>query len=733
MPFGLFLYFVQYAVYGLPAGQPAATPWAFGASLHFSLDGLSLLFALLITGIGTLVYAYTAAYMKKYPGVGRLYGWLSVFMAAMLGLVLAANAITLFIFWELTSIASFFLIGFKTHDEASRKSALTALAITGSGGLALLASMLLLGQETGSYTLSDMVAAAPALKTGAMYPVAVWLLFAAAFTKSAQFPFHFWLPGAMKAPTPVSTYLHSATMVKAGVYLLLRMGPAVGGTDLWHHVLTGVGGITMAYAAVHSLMRTDLKAILAYTTIAALGMLTFLAGLGTEHALRAAVVFLLVHALYKAALFLVAGTIDLSTGTRQVTELAGLWRHMPWLGAASALAVLSGAGLPLTLGFIGKDLIYEATLHYGAGGGALTALVLSVNVLVAMAGAVAGVHPFRSRRGVGLSPNGVVPAGPALWVPAAVLSLLTLVFGMVPGLVDGALVQPALEAVYPGAQVAHLALWHGFNTVLYLSMATLGAALLLYLSVNGYAVLGRIPGALAPIAPAALITRLAKAFESLALLWNRSFQNGYLRYYILIIMSTVLALAAAVHLPGFVWTTDPAILNEVTGYEWVLVALILMGVAMALGTRSRLTTVASLGVVGYSISLLFVFYGAPDLAMTQFTIDTLTVILFVLVLYKLPRYLKLTRTRSKVRDGILSALFGSFMAALVLDVLSTNRPDVSTFYAEQAYLLAKGKNVVNVILVDFRGFDTLVEITVLAVAAIGVYGLLKLRVKRYEN
>ncbi|HIY77228.1 MAG TPA: Na(+)/H(+) antiporter subunit A, partial [Candidatus Sphingobacterium stercorigallinarum] len=361
--FGYYLSYVPDVSNGLIFFQELNWVPSLGVNFQFQLDGLGLLFTLLITGIGSGIFFYARSYLNGHPYFDRFFGYLLLFMSAMLGLVLSDSIFLLFIFWELTSISSFFLIGFNNEQEASRKSALTALSVTGMGGFFLLAGLVLIGNMAGTYQISELIAYRETILADPLYPLALGLILLGAFTKSAQFPFHFWLPGAMKAPTPVSAYLHSATMVKAGVYILARFFPILGATALWSNTLMIVGGFTMLYAAVQSLFRLDLKAILAYSTIAALGMLVFLLGLGSVEALIAASVFILVHALYKATLFMVTGIIDHETGTRDISKLAGLRKVMAPVAIAAVLAALSSAGLPLTYGFIGKDLIYEATLH----------------------------------------------------------------------------------------------------------------------------------------------------------------------------------------------------------------------------------------------------------------------------------------------------------------------------------------------------------------------------------
>ena len=366
---------------------------ALGVNLSFTVDGLSLLFALLISGVGALVLVYAGGYLAGSPQLGRLYAFLLFFMASMLGLVLADNLLLLFVFWELTSLSSYLLIGFDHERAEARAAALQALLVTGGGSLALLAGFLLLGQVGGSLELSALLSRPGAVTAHLLYVPILLLVLAGAFTKSAQFPFHFWLPAAMAAPTPVSAYLHSATMVKAGVYLLARLSPVLGGTDFWVWLVTVTGSATMLVGAYLALRQSDLKLILAYSTVSALGVMTSLLGLGGALAVRAALAFLLGHALYKGALFLVAGALDHQTGTRDVDRLAGLARAMPITALAAGLAALSMAGIPPLFGFIAKELSYEATLHAPASAWVTAAAVLANALLVAAAG-LAGLKPF---------------------------------------------------------------------------------------------------------------------------------------------------------------------------------------------------------------------------------------------------------------------------------------------------------------------------------------------------
>ncbi len=736
LPIALFAYFASFIPTIRDGGHITFHyPWvpSLGINLDFHLDGLSLLFSLLITGIGSLVFLYAAPYLKGHRYLDRFYAYLSLFMAAMLGLVLADNVLLLFIFWELTSISSFFLIGFNNDNADSRKSSLIALGITGGGGFLLMAGLILMGHLSGSYSIQEMLGANEYLKGHALYGWILALVFAGAFTKSAQFPFHFWLPGAMKAPTPVSAYLHSATMVKAGIYLLARLNPVLGGTDYWMYPLVIIGGITMLYSAFHSLFRTDLKAILAYSTIAALGILVFLIGIGTPESLLAASVFILVHALYKASLFLITGVIDHETGTRDVTQLSGLRKVLVPLSIAGILAALSSAGIPLTFGFIGKDLIYEATLHTaGVLPIVLTGFAVLTNVMVLYAGFLAGIKPFTGPLPQNLAhvhlPNAL------MWGAPLLLALLGLLFGCLPFLVDDALLNPTARAMLQAPIGSPLKIWHGFNTVLLLSGITLVAGILLYIvrkpSLHSLVSIERFNA----WSPRHFFGKVAQYSKVISRRYTHTLHNGFLRVYLLrIIVFAILLLAFRLFTGGPIRLTLDH-LSPVSAYEIIVAAILIAAIFLAVTTPSRLTAVVATSVVGYCICLQFVFYSAPDLAMTQFSIDTLTVVLFVLVLFRLPSFLNFANRSTRIRDWTVASAFGAVISLIAIQVL--NQPFdgvVSRFYGDNAYTLAKGKNVVNVILVDFRGFDTMFEIVVLSIAAIGVFSLLKLRLKASEK
>lgn len=705
--------------------------WApsLGVELDFYMDGLSLLFVLLITGIGFLVFLYTSSYLKNHPFLHRFYCFLLIFMGAMLGLVLADNLILLFVFWEMTSISSFFLIGFDNEKESSRRSALIALAVTALGGLFLLVALLLMGHTLGSFSLRYLLSHPMDIPLDAVYYTIVFCLFMAAFTKSAQFPFHFWLPGAMDAPTPVSTYLHSATMVKAGIFILLRLSPILGGTPFWNNTLMVIGGITMLYSVVQVFYKTDLKNILAYSTIAALGVLVFLTGIGTREALLAAVYFILIHALYKAALFLITGTIDYSTGSRDSTRLYGLAKVLGPTAAAGILAALSNGGVPPSFGFVGKDLIYAATTNFSGNGTVLlTAIAFLCNGILFYVGYVVGVRPFFRKapvEGPVIKPK---KAPLLLWFPPLLLGVIGLFFGLFPNMIQSWVLGEAHVAVSRVASVAYIGLWPGFNIILLLSGLTMALGIGLCFFVKPSHKRESYALRFSNWSPKGIFEQTKQGYFDLAAFVTHTLQNGSMRRYIhTIIIASIFLIAYGLK---FKWTYGfDFSFSEIELLEYIVLAVLVAAILKSVHTQSRLTAIVAMSIVGYAICLIYVWYSAPDLAMTQFSIDTLTVILFVLILHKLPKYLTPPPSAgSRWRDGVVSGVFGLLITWVTLEVWQvTGNDEISNFYAENAFVLAKGKNVVNVILVDFRSFDTFMEITVLTIAAIGVFSLVKFK------
>lgn len=726
LPLTLTLYFLGH-MNGIASGDVLLQRHTWVSSLNvnlsFSLDGLSLLFSLLITGIGAIVFIYSGTYLKDHPEFGRFLSYLLMFMGSMLGVVLADNLITLFVFWELTSLSSYLLIGFYHGKDSSRNAALQALLVTGAGGLTMLAGFLLLGQMGGSLEISTLLGKGESIQVAAMYPYALILILLGAFTKSAQIPFHFWLPSAMEAPTPVSTYLHSATMVKAGVYLLARLSPILGGTELWVEILVPVGALTMVAGAWLALLHTDLKLILAYTTVSALGMLVMLLGIGTDTAVLAAMVLLLAHALYKGALFLVVGILDHETGTRDALRLGGLLRPMPVTAVAGGLAALSSAGVPPFFGFISKELTYEAAL--GIPSNYLTAMVLFASAAFVTAGCIVGLGPFWGRKDdYDKEPH---DAPFSLWLGPLLLGLKGLSIGLFPGFVAGVLIAPAVTAVTMRSTSVDLALWHGFNPSLLLSGFALLVGIVIFLAWDGFRRVASRMDHSRKWGPARWYGFSLEALDRMAGFITGLLQSGHLHVYLLMVIVAATGLIGA-SLFGHRLPLYIARWSDVRLYELLLAGIILIATLIIVRTQSRLTAIVSLGVVGYGVAILFLLFSAPDLAMTQFCIETLSVVLLVLVLFRLPSFKRYSGTTDRVRDAITALAAGGIMIALVLSATSLSRePPLLPYYLKNSLLLAKGRNIVNVILVDFRGLDTMGEITVLSVAAIGVYSLLKLR------
>ncbi len=729
LPLGLTLYFAS-RLTTIQSGTALVASYEWAPSLDvdllFRLDGLSMLFALIISGVGTSVFLYGGGYLHHHPQLGRFYVYLSIFMASMLGLVLADNIILIFVFWELTSISSYWLISFYHDKEASREAAKQALIVTGAGGLAMLAGLILLGIIAESWQVSEIVGHAEAIQAHDLYLPALVLVLLGAFSKSAQFPFHFWLPGAMEAPAPVSAYLHSATMVKAGIYLLARLHRALAGTPEWDVLVIGVGGVTMLMGGFIAWQQTDVKRILAYTTVSGLGIITFLLGVGTELAVMAALLFLLVHSLYKGALFMVGGTLDHETGTRDITHMGGLARAMPYTALAAGIAALSMAGIPPLLGFIGKEIIYEATLdaeHLPII--LLTGVAVLGNLFNVTAAGMVAITPFYGQRGH--TPKHPHRAPLSMWLSPMLLGGASLALG----LFSVPLLQPLLEqavlATYGHAEHVKLGLFHGLTPMLALSGVTIAGGVVLFAGVARWRPLVAPLDALAQrLGPARLYQVGLQGVLDLAALESRWILKPALRQYLRVIIMTFVAL---VGLELWREADFNALIGEIDlrFYEGLLLLLIVVATLAATHFEARLGAVMALGVVGYSIAGVYILYGAPDLAMTQFAIETLTVVLFVLVIYRLPKFIALSQPRSRLVDGVIAAGLGVIMTLFTLMVISMPLESrLSPFFAEAAYLEAHGRNVVNVILVDFRGFDTMGEITVLALAALGVYALLKL-------
>lgn len=723
----LFAYFIQ-KLPGLANGKIFQTfNWIpeIGLNLSMGLDNLNIIFALLITGVGALVFLYAKSYMKSYANTNRFYFYLTVFSGAMLGLVLSYNMILLFIFWELTSFLSFFLISFFNEKESARKAAYQSLFITGFGGFSLLIGILLIGTIVGSYEITDWEQNAALITSHNLYVPALIFILIGVFTKSAQFPFHFWLPGAMQAPTPVSSYLHSATMVKAGIFLLMRLNPVLGGTFEWINIISVIGAITFLTGAYFAIAETDIKGVLAYTTISALGILVLLMGIDTRYSVKAALVFLLVHAFYKASLFMIAGIIDKKTGTRDINKLGQLFRKMPLLAVLTILALLSMAGLPPMLGFIGKELIYEAKVQ--TPGIAYMTLFISIasNVLIAAVSLFLIYRLFFSKYNYVKAPGKpdfLFLSGPL------VLVVLSLFLGIFPGKLNS-IIQPALQVIKAEEFVVKLKLWHGFNNVLLLSLFTVFCAVILFYSLISYEHLHSKWGA---FNKRVFRFRLADGFQQglqgfikLATFNTKKVQHGSHRLYLftVIAITTLLLWFQLFVTSGWNIATDFTLKPF---YMSGLVVIVVVAVLYSTVARSRMTTIIALGVAGYGLSVIYLYYSAVDLAITQIIVETLSLVMFFLILQRLPRFAKLSSKKTKIRDALIALSFGGAMTFIALKAIhvSFNHP-ISDFFITNSYDKAYGKNIVNVILVDFRALDTFGEVMVLTIAALGVAVLLK--------
>ncbi len=722
------------ALPGVAAGTypTLALEWvpALNVSFAFRFDGLSMLFALLITGIGALVVPYAASYLAGHRSLARLQWTLLAFMLAMLGLVTADDIMLLFVFWELTTITSFLLVGFDHENPTARRAALQALVVTGAGGLAMLAGLVLLGEIAGTYRLSEILASDTDFTAHAAYPVILTLVLLGAFTKSAQFPFHFWLPGAMAAPTPVSAYLHSATMVKAGIYLLARTQPALGGTDAWFFTLTSVGAVTAVWSSMMALRQTDAKLMLAWTTVMALGTLTLFLGSSERIAVLAAMTFLLVHALYKCALFLVIGNVDHGTGTREIDRLGGLVRALPVTAFAAFAAAFSMAGFPPFLGFIGKELKYEGALAIADEPWPFAGASLLANSMMVAVALIIVVRIFvRGRTTTDVKPH---EAPLLMWLPPLLLAAAGLVAGIFPELVSSTLLAPAVEGIRRTETTVYLSLWHGVNVPLMMSIATvaLGTGLFLTLArvraaLSALVVALRVSGDSAWDAALDGCTRGAAAVTA-------RLQSGSLGRYLAAVfaafaLATGLMLGRAFVMPDGAGLGDAfAALGGVPALPALVAALMIATTAVVAFARSRLLGVAALGGVGAGVALLFLSYGAVDVAITQLMVETLFVVLIAAVLPRLPRFSGVAHPGKAggARDAAIAVACGLVVALTVL-LVATLPLDVAIpdFYAAASYDEAYGRNIVNVILVDFRALDTLGEVAVVVAAALAVVAL----------
>jgi multicomponent Na+:H+ antiporter subunit A len=700
-------------------------PWLPGLDISFTmvLDGLSLLFALLICGIGTFIVLYAGSYLKGHEALNRFLVILLAFMGSMLGLVLSDNLITLFVFWELTSITSYLLIGFNHQSEMARKSALQGLIVTAGGGLVLLAGLVMLGSMTGTNSLQEIFASSAVLSEHPLYAAALVCLLIGAFTKSAQFPFHFWLPNAMAAPTPVSAYLHSATMVKAGIYLLARLQPELGGTEMWVGALTGFGAFTMLTGAFLALRNTDLKKLLAYSTIMALGTLTLLIGIGTELAMLGFAAYLLAHSLYKGALFMLAGIIDHEAGSRDVRELGGLRKAMPVTAICTLIAALSLAGIPPLFGFIAKELLLES-LTDNMFSTIIIGMVVLASIFIVCVAALVAVKPFFGSFKAPKEESAVHDAPWGMLAGPVVLVTLTVLAGLFAGFTGSFITIPASNAVAGFAVEGYLALWHGFNLPLMLSIVSV---LLGYLLFRYWDRVLAGMTRLDPVfkrGPESGYFGFMEGIVAVSGLQTRLLQNGSMRNYLRTIILAFVVITGYTLFTRYQvhWNFE----IEAYFYELIACAILVAAALAACITHSRLGAVASMGALGFSVALIFILFSAPDLGITQILVETLTAILLVLVLFRLPSFSNISSTRDRASDAVVALLTGSLMTLLIMITIDVQLFEpISGYMIENSQPLAFGRNIVNVILVDYRALDTLGEIFVLALAALGVYAMIK--------
>ena len=716
----------EIAAGGVVTGGYAWVP-SFNLSFSWFIDGLSLTFALLITGIGLLIVLYAGGYMKGHPQQGRFLSFLLLFMGAMLGVVVSDSLLMLFVFWELTSITSFLLIGFDHERAASRRAALQALVVTGGGGLLLLAGLIFIWDISGMTQLSMLVRGGDVLRDSPFYLAALLLVLGGAFTKSAQFPFHFWLPNAMEAPTPVSAYLHSATMVKAGVYLLMRLNPVLGDTAAWQILLPFFGGLTMLTGALLAVRQTDLKLMLAYTTVSSLGLLVMLTGFGSDHAIEAAVLYLVAHSLFKGALFMVAGIIDHETGTRDVTKLGGLRKAMPITFAAALTAAISMAGLPPFFGFLAKEEIYYALAHGNPRAVLFTGIaILGNGLMFAVAFAVA-LKPFLGKPVK--TPKHAHEGPLLLWLGPALLALKGLTIALFSGIAHFYISIPMASAIAGEARPVEISLIPHIGVPLGLSLLTIALGIVLYTQLS--AVRGLIDRTFKALGAGpdrgfdVFIEMLVKVSFHI----TRLIQPGRLEFYV---TATFAVIAAVLLVPLFLYGELPSMPSwprDMPVHELTFIAIAVAGLIAVLTASSRLTAIIALGIQGFAVAVIFLLFGAPDLSFTQFMVETLSVVILTLVMTRLRLSPSDHRgLGQKLLDSTIAIACGTGFALFLMRATEASFDNrLTDFYNTYSKVIAHGANVVNVIIVDFRGTDTLGEIAVVMITGLAILALIRIR------
>ncbi|MEQ2527142.1 Na+/H+ antiporter subunit A [Robertmurraya yapensis] len=765
LPIILFIYFFSFiSTTRHQAIVMETLNWIPSMGINFTakVDGLGLLFALLITGIGALVILYSIYYLSKTKEkLNTFYTYLLLFMGAMLGVVLSDNLIVMYAFWELTSFSSFLLIGYWYHREKSRYGAQKSMIITVFGGLAMLGGIVLLHLMTGSFSITEIISQSQDIVSHSLFIPALLCVLLGAFTKSAQFPFHIWLPDAMEAPTPVSAYLHSATMVKAGIYLVARLTPVFAVDGLWVWLVAGFGIVTLFWGSFSAVKQTDLKSILAFSTVSQLGLIMSLLGVGAAAlhfpgvkdnlyivATTAAVFHLINHATFKGSLFMVAGIVDHETGTRDIRKLGGLMHFMPITFTIAIIGTFSMAGLPPFNGFLSKEMFFTGMLH-------VLELDLfniqSVAILFPIIAWIASVFTFiysmmlvfktftgkHQPEKLDKKPH-EAPIG-MLISPTILASLVIIIFFFPNSLLSENIISPALAAIFPsllntGTEfVTHIGIWHGPTPELFMTLGVIALGILLYLTFPKWRKVYKLfPDKLA-------LNRLYDGIidrsQSGSYRLTTSYMTGSIRSYLVYIFTFFIIILATSLVVKDAFKLDTVHVSSIGIYELLLALFVVIGAISTVFAKTRLASILLLGAVGYTVSLFYVLFRAPDLALTQLVIETVSVALFLVCFYHLPKLRKEdSRVRFKLTNALISVGVGVMVTLIALSAHSNKFfKSISQYYIENTYTEAAGKNMVNVILVDFRGFDTLFEITVLAIASLGIYGMIRLRLTRRDE
>ena len=762
VPVALFIYYVGFINMTMDGGHASSElQWipSLGIAFVSYIDGLSLLFTLLITGIGTLVVLYSIFYLDKdREKLNNFYVYLLIFMTAMLGIVQSDNVISLYLFWELTSISSFLLIGYWYTRDGSRFGALKSMMITVFGGLMMLGGFVLLGIMGDTFSIRELIANQSSFVGHEFFTLALVLVLLGAFTKSAQFPFHIWLPDAMEAPTPVSAYLHSATMVKAGLYLVARFTPIFAGSEVWIWLVTGIGLLTLFWGSFFAVKQTDLKAILAFSTISQLGLIMSLLGAGAlayhsddpifKFATFAAIFHLINHATFKGSLFMIAGIVDHETGTRDIRKLGGLMSIMPVSFTVAFIGAMSMAGLPPFNGFLSKEMFLQSMLaiqHFELFNFATWGIIFPVVAWIASVFTLVYSFYFVFRTFAGKQKSEPLPNKPheasvGMLLSPVILAVLVVVIFFIPNLVGKWLIKPAVIAVQPGiyghpSEVAvHVSAWHGFAAPeLWMTVAIVGVGIVLFLTMARWQKLYDIQPEYFSLN--ALYDSAMMMSEGGMNRLSRFYMNGLIRTYLIYMFAFIAAITAATLFVKEAFVVDMESFSPVNLYGILTAVVLIIAVCMVLLAKTKLSAIIALGAVGYSVALFFVIFKAPDLALTQLVIETVSVALFLLAFQRLPKLNTHGETkRNKLGNAVIAAGVGITVTLVALSAHSQKLiPSISQYYKDTVYSEAAGGNIVNVILVDYRGFDTLFEISVLAIAGIGVLGMIRLRLARKEN